>query len=160
MNCDAGLDIFVMSNGSLACGKTQHKDWIVYAPDTDYRTDVLNGRAMSEVRQSLRDNVMPLGDHCIGCTVLNEAHPAPSSVYTKGSSIQTFEVETSVACNISCTGCETIENRKTYRTPHKHGHTILDIDVFSKIIKDLSSRVAIRMVEFQGWGGANPESTP
>ncbi|MFC0241240.1 hypothetical protein [Rhodopseudomonas telluris] len=151
MNCDAGLDLFVMSNGSLACGKTQHKDWIVYTPNINYWTDVFNGDDASSVRKRLRDNQMPFGDECIGCTVLNEAHQAPSP-RTNRPFIHTLEVEPSVACNISCTACETIENRKNYRVAHKHGHTILDIDIFRKILEDLSTHVDVGTIEFQGWG--------
>lgn len=151
MNCDAGLDIFVMSNGSLACGKTQHKDWIVYTPDTDYWTDALNGDVAARLRQRLRNDEMPFGDFCIGCTVLNEAHQAPPMDANRPF-IHTLEVEPSVACNISCTACENIENRKNYRTAHKHGHTILDVDVFRKILEDLSNHIDVGTIEFQGWG--------
>lgn len=153
MNCEFNQDIYLLSNGSITCGRNNHSDIVPYSSNLNYFDDVFGGLTYSNARRDLMADRFPLGDRCITCDVAHCGRRAPVSDEAEGLRIKTFTIEPAVVCNLECPNCEQIVNRKNYRTKMEHGHTILDPEIFKKVTLDLKDKVReIELFEFQGWG--------
>jgi hypothetical protein len=157
VNCNSNHSLFLRSNGSLVCWDDHGslKTLQAFDPALDYAHDIYLGPIYETIRDRLRNGVMPFPSHCAKCFCLMTHLPMDDGRHVRERTIETFQIEPSMACQLECPGCIKKTDRKdrVARTPS--GHMTLDPDVLFKIVLDFK-QAGIRIGKFDLQGHGEP----
>jgi hypothetical protein len=155
MNCNSNHSLFLRSNGTLVCWDDHGslKDLQPFDPAKNYATDIYLGPVYEHIRARLTEGVMPFPEHCAKCFCLMTHIPMDDGRHRRERTIETFQIEPSMACQLECPGCIRKSDRRhrVARTPF--GHMTLDPEILAKIVLDLKNAgVKIGKFDLQGHG--------
>lgn len=151
MDCDFRRNFYLISNGEVNCGRDEPGyDLRVRIHDSNGGVDFSRWeKRFSAVSKKLANKKVPF-DKSVTCKLL-----WPASFYEGSHSrkMRTIVVEPTVLCNISCTNCTPIKQRKYLREETKSGKLYLSEDILLETLQYLKgSDVCVENVEFQGFG--------
>jgi hypothetical protein len=146
--------LFLRSNGTLVCwdDRGQLKELQAFDPNLDYANQVYLGPVYENIRDRLRKGVMPFPDYCSNCCCLMTHHPSDDGL-VRQRTIETFQLEPSMGCQLDCPGCIKKAERSSWvpRTPF--GHMTLKPEVVYKIVLDLKAAgIKVKKFDMQGSG--------
>ena len=154
MDCYVNTMVFLRANGSLVCGcdvgglvELQH-----YDPSADYFEDVLSGIKLGSIRKNLCENKLPFPELCDRCWLLTP-HVDFDRSFITNKTINYFQIEPTILCNLHCPSCIPPEKRKGYLPDHGYGNVFLRKAIVKKILADLQRHgVIIKNIELIGHG--------
>ena len=154
MNCPSNHSLFLRSNGTLICWDDygQLKELQSFDPTLDYAKQVYLGPVYEKIRDRLRKGVMPFPDYCSNCCCLMTHHPFDDRL-VRQRTIETFQLEPSMGCQLDCPGCITKAERSSWVARTPFGHMTLKPEVLYKIVLDLKAAgIKVRKFDMQGSG--------
>ncbi len=154
MDCIINKSMFVRSNGNIVCWDDGGCNKVIqqYDVNKDYANDVYFGRPYNEIRASLSKNIMPHGNICASCHMLNAAKDFDHSASSK-KIIQWLQVESSFACQLACPNCYPGIIRRDAVSRTDAGHLNLSLDAYKKIVGSLAQgEIDIKEINFERHG--------
>jgi 4Fe-4S single cluster domain len=154
VNCPSNHSLFLRSNGTLVYwdDRGQLKELQAFDPNLDYANQVYLGHIYDNIRDRLRKGVMPFPDYYSNCCCLMTHHPFDDGL-VRQRTIETFQLEPSMGCQLDCPGCIKKAERSSWvpRTPF--GHMTLKPEVVYKIVLDLKAAgIKVKKFDMQGSG--------
>ena len=154
MDCDFLRNIYLLSNGDINCGRDE--------PGYDLRVNIHSksgeidlsrwDKQYNAVAKRLSNNKIPF-KQCINCKIFWPAAEIINTTTESSRIIRTLVVEPTVLCNISCTNCAPIKERKYLREKTNSGKLYLSEETFENTLTQLKERnITIDNIEFQGFG--------
>lgn len=160
MDCYSNTMVFLRANGSLVCGCDVGctTDIQKYDPTLNYYDDVLNGALSNKIRENLRNNNLPFPHLCDRCWLLNP-HKDFDESFIRDKTINFFQIEPTILCNLRCPSCIPHETRNSFLKDNGYGNLFLRNDIVKKILSDLrENKVIIKNIELIGHG--EPQVNP
>jgi wyosine [tRNA(Phe)-imidazoG37] synthetase (radical SAM superfamily) len=154
MDCIINSSMYIRSNGNVVCWDDSGCNKVLQAfdKDVDYAKDVYLGRPYNEIRTRLKANILPHGDICTACHLLNPQNAFNNSVSSQ-KVLQFLQVESSFACQVSCPNCYPGVRRRDAISKTAGGHLNLGLDAYKTIVESLArGGVDIREIVFEGHG--------
>jgi wyosine [tRNA(Phe)-imidazoG37] synthetase (radical SAM superfamily) len=154
MDCIINSSMYIRSNGNVVCWDDSGCNKVLQAfdKDVDYANDVYLGGPYNEIRNRLKTNILPHGNICTACHLLNP-QMAFNSRLSDQKVLQSLQVESSFACQIACPNCYPGVKRRDAISKTAGGHLNLGLEAYKVILGSLAQGgVDIREIVFEGHG--------
>jgi 4Fe-4S single cluster domain len=154
MDCIINNSMFIRSNGNIVCWDDRGCNKTIQEFDVkkNYAKDVYFGRPYKEIRDSLSKNIMPHGNICASCHMLNAAKDFDQSASSE-KTLQWLQVESSFACQLACPNCYPGIVRRDAVPKTDAGHLNLSLDAYKKIVGSLAQgKIDVKVIFSEGHG--------
>jgi hypothetical protein len=135
MDCIINSSMYIRSNGNVVCWDDSGCNKVLQAfdKDVDYANDVYLGGPYNEIRNRLKTNILPHGNICTACHLLNP-QMAFNSRLSDQKVLQSLQVESSFACQIACPNCYPGVKRRDAISKTAGGHLNLGLEAYKVIL--------------------------
>lgn len=159
MHCEIVDHIYLKADGSFVCGCTRGDTIPLFSPKDhpdgfDYVSDCYNGEPYIKLRETFAEGKLKF-QLCKACnhfsaTKTNQIKYQPNNYRN----ITLLNIESSFLCNVNCDGCIKNEYRNDpLKSPLKDGPYILPVDLFKKLIDNLTQhKISVERFLFCGKG--------
>ena len=150
MNCEILETLYVKSNGAIPCNDDVGEEVILGNVDLSDPhwsiADVLSNDRYSQIRSRFAAGELPWGETCAGCPFLKRSQPVNDQLALR--KIRKLQVETALACNLSCPCCNNQHQIKTRAKPF-----VMPLPLFDRLLGSLQSNgYSLGEIEYCGQG--------
>lgn len=150
MNCEILETLYIKSNGEIPCnddaGEQVSLGWIDADDEAWTIEDIFRNEHFERIRQSFPANQVPWAGVCENCAFFRSDEVFTDSLRQKR--IRKLQVETSLACNLSCPSCANFSQVRSRAKPH-----IMQLRVFEKLVESIQRNgFTLSEVEYCGQG--------